>query len=61
MDSIFIAIGLVFLLEGVTPFLAPRFWRRAMQHLFMQSDKSLRIFGLVSMLIGLAILYFLRN
>lgn len=59
-ECLVMAIALVFVLEGLTPFLAPRLWRRAMQQMFMQGDKALRIFGLVSMLIGLALLYLVR-
>ena len=51
------AIGLVFVLEGLLPFLTPRLWRRAMQQMMMQSDRTLRIFGLTSMLLGLGFLY----
>ena len=54
------AIGLVFILEGLLPFLLPRVWRRAMQQMVMQNDSALRIFGFVSMLIGLSVLYFVR-
>ena len=32
-------------------------WRRAMQQMMMQSDRALHIFGLVSMLLGLGLLY----
>jgi uncharacterized protein YjeT (DUF2065 family) len=54
MWSIFItAIGLLFVFEGMLPFLSPHFWRRLMQQMFIQSDQALRIMGLVSMLIGL--------
>lgn len=61
LKSLLVAVGLVFVMEGLTPFLAPRFWRRIMQQMLMQSDRGLRTFGLVSMLIGLGILYcFLR-
>jgi uncharacterized protein YjeT (DUF2065 family) len=54
------AIGLLFVFEGLTPFLAPRLWRRTMQQMLMQSDKALRIFGLVSMVIGLIVLWITR-
>ncbi len=57
MKTFLLGIGLVFVIEGLTPFLAPRTWRRAMQQMFMQNDKVLRIFGLVSMLAGLGLLY----
>lgn len=60
MHLLLMAVGLVFVIEGLTPFLFPRLWRRAMQQMLMQSDRSIRVFGLVSMLIGLAVLYGFR-
>ena len=57
---LFTAIGLVFILEGLLPFLVPRIWRRTMQQMMMQTDQTLRIFGLISMLIGLSIVYLVR-
>jgi uncharacterized protein YjeT (DUF2065 family) len=60
LQLFFTALGLVFIFEGITPFLGPRLWRRMMQQMIIQNDKSLRIFGLVSMLIGLIILYLTR-
>lgn len=60
IESLLLAIALVFVIEGITPFLAPRLWRRAMQQMFMQSDKALRVCGLVSMLLGLGLLYWVR-
>lgn len=56
----FTALGLVFVFEGMMPFLIPRFWRRMMQQMIIQHDRSLRIFGLVSMLLGLGVLYLTR-
>lgn len=56
MWSLFLTvIGLLFVLEGMLPFLSPRFWRHMMQQLFIQSDRTMRIIGLISMLIGLAL------
>lgn len=52
-----IAIGFVFILEGFMPFLFPGTWRSAMQQVINQKDKSLRLYGLISMLIGVAWLY----
>lgn len=60
--SIFItAVGLLFVFEGMLPFLSPRFWRSLMQQLFVQSDRALRSMGLVSMLIGLALVCIARD
>ncbi len=54
------AVGLVFVLEGTLPFLSPKFWRRMMYRMMIQSDRTLRIYGLVSMLIGLTVVYLLH-
>jgi uncharacterized protein YjeT (DUF2065 family) len=56
----FMALGLVFIFEGVLPFLGPRIWRRLMQQMVIQHDRSIRLFGLISMLVGLSILYLTR-
>jgi len=58
--SLWMAFGLVFILEGLMPFLLPGTWRRMMIQITLQNDKTLRIFGLMSMLIGLAWLYLMR-
>lgn len=55
------AIGLLFVFEGILPFLSPLFWRRFMQQMFIQSDKALRVMGLVSMLLGLALVVIARD
>lgn len=60
MQLFLMAIGLVFVLEGLTPFLFPSLWRRTMEQMIMQSDRFIRVFGLVSMLIGLILLYWFR-
>lgn len=52
--SIFLsAVGLLFVFEGALPFVLPNFWRQVMQLMFVQSDRALRVMGLVSMLLGL--------
>ena len=61
MSNLFLTcLALVFILEGLLPFLVPTFWRQMMQQLIAQSDRSLRIFGLVIMLLGLGLLYLIR-
>lgn len=57
MNEFLMAFGLVLILEGLLPFLMPGFWRRVMQQALMQNDKSLRVCGFISMLIGLGLLY----
>jgi uncharacterized protein YjeT (DUF2065 family) len=53
----FIGVALVFIFEGILPFLSPRIWRRLMQQMIMQGDRALRAMGLISMLVGVALLY----
>jgi uncharacterized protein len=55
------AIGLLFVFEGVLPFLSPGFWRQVMDKVFAQSDRAVRIMGLISMLIGLAFVCIARD
>ena len=61
MNLFLSALGLVFVIEGLMPFLAPNLWRKAMQQMTLQNNSSLRIFGLINMLIGLLLLYVLRH
>lgn len=56
--QIFIAaLGLLFVFEGILPFLSPDMWRRVMQQMMLQPDRILRVIGLISMLLGLALVY----
>lgn len=55
------AFCLVLVLEGVMPFLAPARWRHLAQTLARVDDRTMRVLGLVSMLIGAGLLFLLRN
>ena len=50
-------LALVLVFEGMMPFLSPSAWRRFMRNMMDQSDRTIRIIGVVSMLFGVAILY----
>ncbi|UXD86509.1 DUF2065 domain-containing protein [Thalassolituus hydrocarboniclasticus] len=52
-----IALCLVFILEGVMPFLYPTRWRKLVAQLATVDDRTMRMTGLISMLIGLGLLY----
>ncbi|HET9580523.1 MAG TPA: DUF2065 domain-containing protein [Usitatibacter sp.] len=60
MSDIAVAVGLVCVIEGFLPFVAPRLWRETMRRVGEMSDGQLRFIGLGSMLAGLAILLFAR-
>ncbi|MCP3680567.1 MAG: DUF2065 domain-containing protein [Gammaproteobacteria bacterium] len=49
------AIALLLIFEGFLPFVAPRLWRKIMQHLINQRKHTVQIAGLVSMIIGVTL------
>ena len=55
------ALGLMLVLEGILPFLNPRGVREALSQILQAQDRVLRLGGLISMLIGLMLLYFIRG
>ncbi|MDE0250118.1 MAG: DUF2065 family protein [Gammaproteobacteria bacterium] len=59
-DDLFSAIALVLVLEGIIPFLAPEKFRQTLSLIGQLSSRSLRVAGLVSMVIGIIVLYLVR-
>jgi uncharacterized protein len=55
------AIALLMVIEGLMPFANPRGSRRTMAMLAQMPDEKLRIVGLVSMIAGLLLLWFVRS
>lgn len=55
------AIALLLVMEGILPFLSPALWKRSMLQLAGQSNRALRIMGLVSMLLGVIILIIVHH
>jgi uncharacterized protein len=55
------AVALMLVFEGILPFLAPGVWRETFRKLTEMSDGQIRFIGLTSMLIGLIILFFVRQ
>jgi uncharacterized protein YjeT (DUF2065 family) len=56
-DTLWSALALVLVFEGLLPFISPGGWRRTFQRLLALQDGQLRFFGLCSMLIGLLLLW----
>ncbi len=54
------AIALVFVIEGIMPFLSPETWRRTLISVSDMEDGSLRIMGFLSMIFGILLLYLVR-
>ena len=61
MDSstIWQALALVLVIEGLLPLLVPGRWRRTFEQLLQLNDGQLRFFGLLSVGLGLSALWLL--
>ncbi|MBC7214200.1 MAG: DUF2065 domain-containing protein [Burkholderiaceae bacterium] len=55
-DSLWTAFALVLVIEGLLPFVSPAAWRRVFQQVLALRDGQIRFFGLLSILLGLALL-----
>lgn len=55
MDVWWLALGLMLVLEGLMPMLAPTRWRRLFEQLLQLQDGQIRFFGVFMVLVGLAI------
>jgi len=54
------AFALLFVIDGIMPFLNPGGMKRALARLAAMGDRELRFAGLGSMLVGLLILFLVR-
>lgn len=55
-DSVWTAVALVLLIEGLVPFVSPAGWRRMFSQLLLLRDAQVRFFALLSMVTGMFIL-----
>jgi uncharacterized protein YjeT (DUF2065 family) len=60
LSDLIAAVALFLVLEGIAPFLNPSGMKRALMRLLDVGDRELRIAGLGSMLVGVAILFLVR-
>ena len=58
-DSLWVATGLILIMEGVLPALSPVAFRETMLKITQMSDQALRHIGMVSMLAGAVVLYWI--
>lgn len=56
-DELWVATALLLVFEGIIPFLSPALMRRALAAMGAMDDQTMRISGLVSMVIGVVVLY----
>jgi uncharacterized protein len=60
-NDLWAAFALYLVLEGLMPFANPNGMKRALTHLAQLDERTLRIAGLVSMIAGAVLLYFVRG
>ena len=60
-DTLWLALALVLVVEGLLPFLSPAGWRRMFLRVLQLSDGQIRFFGLLSMLAGLLWVWWLQS
>jgi uncharacterized protein YjeT (DUF2065 family) len=56
VESLLTAIGLLFVLEGLLPMIAPARWREVFLQVARMRDGQIRFVGMGSALIGIALL-----
>jgi uncharacterized protein len=55
------ALAIVCIIEGIMPFINPASTRRLLAKMASMEEREMRIAGLASMLVGLAVLYLVRS
>jgi len=60
-SDLWAAFALYLVLEGIMPFLNPAAMKRTLAKLSLLDDRTLRVAGLVSMIAGAVLLYFVRG
>jgi uncharacterized protein YjeT (DUF2065 family) len=55
-----VGVALVFIFEGILPFLSPNRYRNTLMLAMQMKDKTMRSIGLGSMSAGLVVLYLVR-
>lgn len=60
-QDFFAAMALVLVIEGMLPFIKPETWRKTMGRIAGQPDNALRLMGLMSMLMGVVLLYTVKT
>lgn len=59
-QELWIALALLLVIEGIMPFISPKGLRETLLTMATLSDRTLRIGGLISMVLGVMLLYLVR-
>ncbi|MDQ2994827.1 MAG: DUF2065 domain-containing protein [Pseudomonadota bacterium] len=60
-DYVLTGVALVLVIEGIMPFIWPRFYQKLLMQMVRADVRVLRIVGLVLMLIGTLMLYIIHT
>ncbi len=55
-ESLLLALGLVLVIEGLMPLVAPAQWRSAMARIAQLRDGQLRFMGMMAVLVGILLI-----
>ena len=58
-NSIWMALAIVLVVEGLMPFLSPTSWRNAFEQALKMSNGQIRFFGMCSVVLGILAIAFL--
>ena len=61
LNSLWVALGLVLVIEGLMPALNPKAFKKTMSTIRELDEGSLRVMGLISMTIGAIVVYVLTQ
>jgi uncharacterized protein len=56
-NTLWLALGLVLVIEGLFPFISPPGWRRMFTQLLQLQDGQIRFFALLTILSGLVMIW----
>lgn len=59
-EELGIAVALLLVMEGLLPFMSPALFRKAVSVMTSMDDRSTRLSGLVSMVVGVVLLYLIH-
>jgi len=60
-QDLLVALALMLVMEGILPFIKPKIWRKTMGRIAGQPDDAVRMFGFISMIMGVVLLYLVRQ
>jgi uncharacterized protein len=60
MNTLWAALALVLVIEGLLPFISPASWRRMFEQVLRLQDGQIRFYGLGSIAAGLVLLWLLN-